>query len=133
MGWTPITASRQARRWSPTWSLSSPARWTFVPMSMPSFGSHGTYSLSFANKRRGHRLRWWAETLSPSRGGEGIEVAAGRPLLVADDPTSFASAVISLINDPNRRRELGLAARALAVSKHDWGQVTPLLGRGYGG
>jgi sugar transferase (PEP-CTERM/EpsH1 system associated) len=71
--------------------------------------------------------------VSTSLGCEGIEVDAGRHLLVADDPTSFASAVISLINDPSRRRELGLAARALAVSKHDWRQITPLLERVYEG
>jgi len=69
--------------------------------------------------------------VSTSLGCEGIEVESGHHLLIADDPASFADAVVTLLNDPERRRELGVAARALAVSAHDWRQIVPLLERVY--
>jgi sugar transferase (PEP-CTERM/EpsH1 system associated) len=69
--------------------------------------------------------------VSTSLGCEGIEVEAGRHLLIADEPASFADSVVRLINDPERRTQQGLAARALAVSAHDWRQIIPLLERVY--
>ena len=71
--------------------------------------------------------------VSTSLGCEGIDVEHGRHLIVADDPAGFASAVIELMEDPGKRRELGLAARSEACSQHDWKQITPLLEKVYEG
>jgi glycosyltransferase involved in cell wall biosynthesis len=63
--------------------------------------------------------------VSTTRGIEGIGCLPGRDLLVADSPDSFASAVVELLQNPAKRRALGLAARALAVSQYDWKQIVP--------
>jgi sugar transferase (PEP-CTERM/EpsH1 system associated) len=68
-----------------------------------------------------------------SLGREGIELAAGRHLLIADDPPSFARAVVRLVREPGKRRELGESARDLALAEHDWRHITPLLERVYEG
>lgn len=69
--------------------------------------------------------------VSTSLGCEGLGLEPGRHLLIADDSTSFAEAVVGLIRDPQRRRELGRAVRELALAKHDWRQITPLLEQVY--
>lgn len=60
--------------------------------------------------------------VSTPLGVEGIEMQPGRDLLVADTPADFASAVASLIEDPARRLDLGLRARAVAC-RYDWSLV----------
>ena len=71
--------------------------------------------------------------VSTSLGSEGIEVEHGRELVIADDPASFSRAVIDLLRDGEQRRRLGLAARSLAQSKHDWRLITPMLESVYEG
>ncbi|HEM62354.1 MAG TPA: glycosyltransferase [Chloroflexi bacterium] len=69
--------------------------------------------------------------VSTSLGCEGLELEPGRHLLIADDAASFAEAVVALIRDPQRRGQLGRAARELALANHDWRQITPLLEQVY--
>ncbi len=71
--------------------------------------------------------------VSTSLGCEGIEVEDSHHLVIADDPAAFASAVVNLMKNPDNRRQLGLAARDLALSKHDWKYIAPLLERVYEG
>lgn len=71
--------------------------------------------------------------VSTSLGCEGIAVHPDRELVIADDPVSFAQAVVRLIRDRERRAELGVSARKLAVARHDWRHITPLLERVYEG
>ncbi|HUV73391.1 MAG TPA: glycosyltransferase [Anaerolineae bacterium] len=71
--------------------------------------------------------------VSTSLGREGIQAGHDRELLVADDPASFAEAVVSLLRDSEHRSRLGLAARNLAESQHDWTRIAPLLERVYEG
>jgi sugar transferase (PEP-CTERM/EpsH1 system associated) len=66
-----------------------------------------------------------------SLGCEGISVRPGRDLMIADDPVSFAGAVVALMRDRERRLELGVSARQLAVAQHDWRHVAPLLEQVY--
>lgn len=60
--------------------------------------------------------------VSSSIGCEGLEVESGRHLLVADQPEAFAEAVITLLNQPEKRRELGRAGRALVETTYSWEQ-----------
>lgn len=45
-------------------------------------------------------------------GAEGLELADGREILLADEPRDFAQAIAELLAEPSRRRALGRAARA---------------------
>ncbi len=49
--------------------------------------------------------------VSTTLGAEGLDFADGSEILLADEPESFASAVVDLLNDARRRRRLGAAAR----------------------
>jgi sugar transferase (PEP-CTERM/EpsH1 system associated) len=71
--------------------------------------------------------------VSTSLGCEGIGVHSDRELVIADDPASFAGAVVALMRDRERRSELGVSARQLAVAQHDWRHIAPLLEQVYEG
>jgi sugar transferase (PEP-CTERM/EpsH1 system associated) len=58
--------------------------------------------------------------VSTSIGAEGLPVRAGENILLADTPQDFADAVISALRDPDRRKRLGAAARALVQEKYSW-------------
>jgi glycosyltransferase involved in cell wall biosynthesis len=53
-------------------------------------------------------------------GAEGLEVEDGAQLLIEDDPDAFAKAVMSLLTNPERRRELVRAARLLVERRYGW-------------
>jgi glycosyltransferase involved in cell wall biosynthesis len=57
--------------------------------------------------------------VSTSIGAEGLDVTSGRDLLLADDDTAFAGAVVELLRDGDRRRALGGAA-AESAARYDW-------------
>jgi glycosyltransferase involved in cell wall biosynthesis len=71
--------------------------------------------------------------VSTSLGCEGIPIRPDRELVIADEPESFARAVVRLMRYRERRAQLGISARELAVSEHDWRHITPLLERVYEG
>jgi len=58
--------------------------------------------------------------VSTTLGAEGIDAVPGRDLLVADEPASFAAAVIRLLDDPGLAARLGSAGRRLAVERYSW-------------
>ncbi len=60
--------------------------------------------------------------VSTSIGAEGLEVESGRDLLLADDASSFAGAVILLLRDAAIRRKFEEAAVRLAA-QYDWSRV----------
>ena len=60
--------------------------------------------------------------VSSSIGCEGLAVESGRHLLVADQPEAFAEAVIALLNQPEKRQELGRAGRDLVEAMYSWEQ-----------
>jgi len=64
--------------------------------------------------------------VSTSIGAEGLEVENGRDLLLADDASSFADAVILLLRDAATRRKFEQAARQLA-GNYDWSRIAPLF------
>ena len=61
--------------------------------------------------------------VSTGVGAEGLPVEDGRHLILADDPNTFARAVVRLLRDVHRRRALEGAARALVIEKYDWSSV----------
>jgi polysaccharide biosynthesis protein PslH len=60
--------------------------------------------------------------VSTSVGAEGLDIENGRDIILADDPRSFAQAVVMLLRDPNLRRRYGTAAREKA-SRYDWSAI----------
>jgi glycosyltransferase involved in cell wall biosynthesis len=60
--------------------------------------------------------------VSTSIGAEGLDVTAGRDILLADTTREFADSVIALLRDPLRRRQLERAAGQTAA-RHDWSAI----------
>jgi glycosyltransferase involved in cell wall biosynthesis len=65
--------------------------------------------------------------VSTSIGAQGIALQNGREAIIADDALSFAQAVIGLLNDAERRAQIGAAARQLAQTRYDWSAILPCL------
>ena len=57
--------------------------------------------------------------VSTPLGVEGLMFEPGRDLLVAETDAEFATAVVDLLSDPDRRAALGVRARAAAI-RYDW-------------
>ena len=57
--------------------------------------------------------------VSTRMGAEGIDFVDGRDALLHDGDEEFAAACLKLLADPVRRRQLGLAARALIAAEYD--------------
>lgn len=58
-------------------------------------------------------------------GAEGLAVADGDHLLLADEPETFAYAVIALLRDQPRRTALGEHAARLVRERYDWHAIIP--------
>jgi glycosyltransferase involved in cell wall biosynthesis len=58
--------------------------------------------------------------VSTTVGAEGLALESGRHFVAADDPETFAGAVVSLLRDPARRRALGTAGRDLVETYYSW-------------
>ena len=65
--------------------------------------------------------------VSTTIGAEGLPVTDGEHVLLADDPESFARAVVHLIRDTGHRTRLEAAARALVLARYDWSAVASEL------
>jgi polysaccharide biosynthesis protein PslH len=65
--------------------------------------------------------------VSTTVGAEGLPVTSGAHVMLADEPQAFAGTVVALLRDPNRRRQLETAARALVVEQYDWSAVAGSL------
>ncbi len=60
--------------------------------------------------------------ISTSIGAEGLDVQSGRDLILADDPTAFAEAILSLLRDAGLRQKYERAAAKLAA-QYDWSNI----------
>jgi glycosyltransferase involved in cell wall biosynthesis len=58
--------------------------------------------------------------VSTSLGAEGIEAVCGRDLLIEDQPSAFADAVIRLLDQPGLAARIGQSARQLAIERYSW-------------
>ncbi len=54
-----------------------------------------------------------------------LQVETGREIAIAQDPESFAAAVVRLLDNPEERRCLGQAGRTFVEQQHQW----PLIAR----
>jgi sugar transferase (PEP-CTERM/EpsH1 system associated) len=69
--------------------------------------------------------------VSTSVGAEGIQAVEGAGIMRADDPTAFANQVIGLLDDPQRRAEVGMAGKQLVRARYSWGRIAQDLERVY--
>jgi glycosyltransferase involved in cell wall biosynthesis len=60
-----------------------------------------------------------------------LAVACGRELLIADDTTAFTEAILHLLDNPQRRNELGLSGRTYVEQRHSWDQAVACLEQVY--
>jgi sugar transferase (PEP-CTERM/EpsH1 system associated) len=65
--------------------------------------------------------------VSTSVGCEGIDVVNDQHLLVADDPKSFAAAVLRVLNEPETAARLGGRGRELVEQRYKWESVVDRL------
>jgi len=61
--------------------------------------------------------------VSTTMGAEGLPVHHGENIILADDPADFAQHVVQLLRDPQRRAQLGQAARKLVEENYSWSSV----------
>jgi sugar transferase (PEP-CTERM/EpsH1 system associated) len=69
--------------------------------------------------------------VSTALGCEGFDLVPGQDLVVANTPAEFATAILTLLHDLERRERLGRAARRFAGSRYDWRMIVPGLERAY--
>jgi glycosyltransferase involved in cell wall biosynthesis len=69
--------------------------------------------------------------VSTTLGCEGFDLVPDQELVIADSPAEFASAVLSLLQDPGRRERIGRTARRFAGARYDWRTIVPRLERAY--
>ena len=62
--------------------------------------------------------------VSTSLGAEGLPLASGEDLLLADDPVSFARAVVRILSERSLAERLGATARARVNDRFGWDSVT---------
>jgi len=60
-------------------------------------------------------------------GAEGVELEQNTNVIYANDASEFVSAIIKLLNDPNKIDELGINARNIAEKQYDWDIITKKL------
>lgn len=65
--------------------------------------------------------------VSTTVGAEGFDITPGEHLILADTPIDFAQAVVALLNNPNRRANLGAAGQILAQNQYGWDVLIPQL------
>jgi len=69
--------------------------------------------------------------VSTTLGAEGIRVASGREVQLADRADDFAAQAIALLEDAERRNALGRSARAFVEQYCDWQTVAAPLDQAY--
>lgn len=61
--------------------------------------------------------------VATSKGAEGLDVADGEHLLLADDPQTFAARTVELLSNPDLRHRLAANARRLVEQRYDWDAI----------
>lgn len=68
--------------------------------------------------------------VSTTVGAEGFPLQSGGEVMITDSAEQMAETILELLEDAERRRRLGTAARAFAAS-YDWRRVVPLFDEVY--
>jgi glycosyltransferase involved in cell wall biosynthesis len=68
--------------------------------------------------------------VSTTIGAEGFEVESGQQLILADEPSEFAQAILGLLADQGLSARLGEAAQRFA-EQYDWRRITPRFAQIY--
>jgi glycosyltransferase involved in cell wall biosynthesis len=66
-------------------------------------------------------------TVSTPVGVEGLRLAAGEHLRVAETPEAFAQAILDLLGDQELRTRLARAGRVAVAERYDWRPIAVLL------
>ncbi|MDX2136732.1 MAG: glycosyltransferase [Chloroflexota bacterium] len=61
----------------------------------------------------------------------GLDEATQNSMFIADEPSAFAEAILSLLGDPDRRQHMGAQAQQVVRSRYDWAALAPRLLRVY--
>ncbi|MGD8622981.1 MAG: glycosyltransferase [Anaerolineae bacterium] len=69
--------------------------------------------------------------VSTALGCEGFDLVPDQELVVADEPATFARAILNLLGNPDLRGRLGRAARRFAGARYDWRMIVPKMERLY--
>ena len=65
--------------------------------------------------------------VSTSVGAEGIDITDGDNILIGDDPQTFASHIVHLLQDQAAWQRITTQARQFAVDNYDWDSITDKL------
>ncbi len=65
--------------------------------------------------------------VSTSQAISALSVQPDRDILIADEPGEFAGKVLSLLNSPQKLREIGQAGRRYVEERHSWRDITQQL------
>ncbi len=68
-------------------------------------------------------LSWRRAVVATSAGAAGLGAESGKHLVIADGDVEFARAVIELLRDPARRRDLGAAGGEWARQRYSWDRI----------
>lgn len=61
--------------------------------------------------------------VATSKAAEGLAVTHGEDIVLADDPSDFATQTVRLLGDESERRRLAANARRLVEAHYDWAQI----------
>lgn len=75
--------------------------------------------------------RWGLPIVSTTIGAEGIKYREGENILIADEPRSFAAAVVQVLQDSALNRRLRVSGRRWVEENYDWQRVYPVWDQVY--
>lgn len=65
--------------------------------------------------------------VSTTKGAEGLEATPGEDILIADEPTAFANAILRLLDDAALRTKLAANGQGLVLERYGWDQIAGKL------
>jgi glycosyltransferase involved in cell wall biosynthesis len=72
-------------------------------------------------------LAYGKAIITTSIGAEGIPYKVNEDILIADSSTEFSEAIITLLSQPEKKQQLQISARALAVANFDYKLIAKQL------